>query len=154
MDAEASPSRSITGHCHAREKATMLSHVHVGIANFERSYAFYSAVMKALGYELKFCRPEQSWAGWTAPGKERPLFFIGLPYDRQPADAGNGNMTAFLASTREAVDHCYAVALGMGGRCEGMPGLRPHYHPNYYGAYFRDPDGNKICVCCHEPAPG
>ena len=62
-------------------------------------------------------------------------------------------MTAFLASTRAVVDRCYVVALQMGGRCEGMPGLRPHYHPNYYGAYFRDPDGNKICVCCHEPAP-
>jgi catechol 2,3-dioxygenase-like lactoylglutathione lyase family enzyme len=131
----------------------MFSHVHVGITNFERSYAFYSVVMNELGFELKFCRPEQSWAGWIAPGKERPLFLIGLPYDRQPATAGNGGMTAFLASTREVVDRCYAVALGMGGRCEGMPGLRPHYHPNYYGAYFRDPDGNKICVCCHEPAP-
>jgi catechol 2,3-dioxygenase-like lactoylglutathione lyase family enzyme len=67
-------------------------------------------------------------------------------------NAGNGGMTAFLALTREIVDRCYAVALGMGGRSEGMPGLRSHYHPNYYGAYFRDPDGNKICVCCHVPA--
>jgi catechol 2,3-dioxygenase-like lactoylglutathione lyase family enzyme len=130
----------------------MFSHVHVGITNFERSYAFYSAVMRELGFELKFCSLEQSWAGWIAPGEERPIFFIGLPYDRQPANAGNGGMTAFLASTREIVDRCYAVALGTGGRSEGMPGLRPHYHPNYYGAYFRDPDGNKICVCCHEPA--
>jgi len=105
----------------------MFSHVHVGITNFERSYAFYSAVMNELGFELKFCRPEQSWAGWIAPGKERPLFLIGLPYDRQPANAGNGGMTAFLASTREVVDRCHAVALGMGGRCEGMPGLRPRH---------------------------
>jgi hypothetical protein len=114
----------------------MFSHVHVGITNFERSYAFYSVVMNELGFEPKFCRPEQSWAGWIAPGKERPLFIIGLPYDRQPVNAGNGGMTAFLASTREVVDRCYAVALGMGGRCEGMPGLRPHYHPNYYGHIF------------------
>jgi catechol 2,3-dioxygenase-like lactoylglutathione lyase family enzyme len=130
----------------------MFSHVHIGITNFERSYAFYAAVMNELGFQLKICRPEQSWAGWGAPGQQRPLFFIGLPYDRRPANAGNGGMAAFLASTRGAVDRCYAAAIGMGGRCEGMPGLRPQYHANYYGAYFRDPDGNKICVCCHEPA--
>ena len=53
---------------------------------------FYSAVMRELGFELnsKFCSLEQSWAGWIAPGQERPIFFIGLPYDRQPANAGNG----------------------------------------------------------------
>jgi catechol 2,3-dioxygenase-like lactoylglutathione lyase family enzyme len=130
----------------------MFSHVHVGITNFERSYAFYAAVMKALGFELRIHKPQESWAGWAAPGNKRPLFFIGLPYDRQPASSGNGGMTAFLASTREAVDRCHQVALETGGRSEGAPGLRPHYHPDYYGAYFRDPDGNKICVCCHEPA--
>ena len=131
----------------------MFSHVHVGIANFERSYAFYAAVMNALGFEQRVCQPRESWAGWAAPGTKRPLFFIGLPYDRQPANSGNGGMTAFLASTREAVDRCHQVALETGGRSEWAPGLRPHYHPDYYGAYFRDPDGNKICVCCHEPAP-
>jgi catechol 2,3-dioxygenase-like lactoylglutathione lyase family enzyme len=104
----------------------MFSHVHLGITNFERSFAFYSAIMSELGFELKFCRPDESWAGWIAPGKERPLFLIGLPYDRQPASAGNGGMTAFLAPTREVVDYCHAVALGMGGRCEWMPGPRPH----------------------------
>ena len=82
------------------ERTKMFSHVHVGIANFERSYAFYSAVMREMGFELKVCSLEQSWAGWIAPGEERPIFFIGLPYDRQPANAGNGGMTAFLASTR------------------------------------------------------
>ena len=61
-------------------------------------------------------------------------------------------MVALLAPTRTAVDACYAKALAGGGRDEGPPGLRPQYHPNYYGAYFRDPDGNKICVVCHEPA--
>jgi catechol 2,3-dioxygenase-like lactoylglutathione lyase family enzyme len=131
----------------------MFSHVNVGITDFERSYAFYSAVMTALGFELRVREPQAQWAGWAAPGSRRPLFFIGLPYDRQPASPGNGGMTAFLAATREAVDLCHAAALERGGRSEGMPGLRPHYHPDYYGAYFRDPDGNKICVCCHEPAP-
>jgi len=130
----------------------MFSHINVGITDFERSYAFYSAVMKELGFELKVYQPQGSWAGWAEPGRERPFFFVGLPYDRQPASAGNGGMTAFLARTHETVDRSYAAALRMGGKSEGEPGLRPQYHPNYYGAYFRDPDGNKICVCCHEPA--
>ena len=58
-------------------------------------------------------------------------------------------MTAFLAPSRAAVDRCHMAALASGGTCEGPPGLRLHYHPHYYGAYFRDPDGNKLCVCCH-----
>jgi putative acetyltransferase len=60
-------------------------------------------------------------------------------------------MIALLAASREAVAACHAVALANGGTCEGPPGLRPQYHPDYYGAYFRDPDGNKLCVCCHDP---
>ncbi|OXH86721.1 glyoxalase, partial [Burkholderia multivorans] len=54
--------------------------------------------------------------------------------------------------TRAHVDRCHALALQHGGTCEGPPGLRPHYHRDYYGAYFRDPDGNKLCVVCHRPA--
>ena len=127
----------------------MLSHVNVGITDFARSYAFYRSVFGALGLEERAYRPEQAWAGWAAPGTARPLFFIGLPFDRQPANCGNGHMTAFLASTRDIVDRCHAAAIANGGRCEGPPGLRPHYHAHYYGGYFRDPDGNKICVCCH-----
>jgi lactoylglutathione lyase len=60
-------------------------------------------------------------------------------------------MTAFLASRRDIVDKAYAVALANGGRAEGPPGLRPGYHQHYYGAYFRDTEGNKICVACHVP---
>jgi catechol 2,3-dioxygenase-like lactoylglutathione lyase family enzyme len=58
---------------------------------------------------------------------------------------------AFLAESRAAVDSVYAVALVNGGSSEGAPGLRPEYHEHYYGAYFRDPDGNKLCVACHLP---
>jgi lactoylglutathione lyase len=59
-------------------------------------------------------------------------------------------MTALLAPDRAAVDDAYAVALAHGGRGDGAPGLRPDYHANYYGAYLRDPDGNKLCVVCHD----
>jgi predicted lactoylglutathione lyase len=61
-------------------------------------------------------------------------------------------MVALLAPTRAAVDAAHAAALAHGGECAGPPGLRPEYHANYYGAYFRDPDGNKLCACCHDPA--
>jgi predicted lactoylglutathione lyase len=58
-------------------------------------------------------------------------------------------MVAFLAESRAVVDEVYAVALANGGTSEGAPGLRPEYHEHYYGAYFRDPDRNKLCVACH-----
>jgi catechol 2,3-dioxygenase-like lactoylglutathione lyase family enzyme len=77
---------------------------------------------------------------------------IGKPYDGEPATSGNGQMIALLASDRQVVRNTHALALTLGGRCEGPPGLRPEYHPDYYGAYFRDPEGNKLCVCCHDPA--
>jgi lactoylglutathione lyase len=70
----------------------------------------------------------------------RPLFIIGAPYDNQPAACGNGQMLALLATSREMVDSAYETAREHGGVCEGAPGLRPQYHANYYGAYFRDPE--------------
>ena len=60
-------------------------------------------------------------------------------------------MIAFAAPSRAAVRASYRIALDGGGTCEGPPGLRPQYHENYYGAYFRDPDGNKLCVASHAP---
>jgi catechol 2,3-dioxygenase-like lactoylglutathione lyase family enzyme len=130
----------------------MLSHVHIGVADFHRAFTFYTGVMDALGFPLRFSEPEKSWAGWNPSNAARPLFLIGRPYDGQPATPGNGQMVALLASSREAVEECYAAAIANGGRCEGPPGLRPQYHADYYGAYFRDLDGNKLCVCCHDPA--
>jgi lactoylglutathione lyase len=76
---------------------------------------------------------------------------VGAPFDGQSASAGNGQMTAFTAPDRATVDRCHALSLEHGGHCEGPPGLRPQYHADYYGAYFRDPDGNKLCVVCHSP---
>jgi len=131
----------------------MISHVFIGVTDFDRAYAFYSAVLAELRLKQKFCHSDAPMAGWTAVGAARPLFVIGRPYDGNPASCGNGQMTALLAPDRQAVDDAYASALRNGGSCEGVPGLRPQYHPDYYGAYFRDPDGNKIGVCCHEPAP-
>ncbi|WP_442782150.1 VOC family protein [Collimonas fungivorans] len=127
----------------------MISHVFVGVTDFQRAFGFYSAIMEILGLQLKFCDADKPWAAWMASGKARPLFIIGAPYSGAAA-AGNGQMIALLAPTRTAVDKAYAAALRNGGSCEGVPGLRLEYHPDYYGAYFRDADGNKLCVCCHD----
>lgn len=129
----------------------MLSHTHVGITDFARAFAYYSEIMAALGHRLKFSDPERPWAGWKPADAERPLFLIGRPHDGGPAAPGNGQMVALLAPSRAAVDRCHAAALARGGTDEGAPGVRPHFHPHFYGAYFRDPDGNKLCVCCHAP---
>ncbi len=130
----------------------MISHVHLGTNAFDRALAFYSAVFAALGLELKFVERDRPWAGWMTPGQPRPLFVVGAPFDGQPASVGNGQMVALLAASRDMVDRCFDIAIANGATPEGAPGLRPDYHPNYYGGYFRDPDGNKLCICCHEPA--
>jgi catechol 2,3-dioxygenase-like lactoylglutathione lyase family enzyme len=128
----------------------VFSHIFVSVSDFERAFGFYRAVMESLGVELRFCERDKPWAGWHSAGRSRPLFVICKPYNGRPHDPGNGQMVAFMAANRATVIATYQTALSHGGTCEGPPGLRPHYHPNYYGAYFRDPDGNKICVACHE----
>jgi catechol 2,3-dioxygenase-like lactoylglutathione lyase family enzyme len=130
----------------------MFSHIFIGITDFDRAFKFYSPIMAELNLRLKFRDESRPWAGWVAVDAPRPLFLIGRPFDKNAASSGNGQMTAFLAANRDVVDRFYAIALANGGVCEGPPGLRPEYHSHYYGAYFRDPDGNKICVCCHDPA--
>ena len=130
----------------------MLSHVFIGVNDFDRAVAFYSPVLERLGLVPRFTEPARPWAGWQTPGVARPLFLIGRPFDGQPAAPGNGAMNALLAADHATVDAVHALALQHGGRCEGPPGLRPEYHASYYGAYFRDPEGNKLCVCCHGDA--
>lgn len=129
----------------------MFSHVFLGVANFEEALSFYRALMRCLGLEERFCEPSRPWAGWNSAGGERPLLLIGTPYNQQPHHSGNGQMVAFQSPSREIVRRAYEIALTYGCQSEGEPSLRPEYHENYYGAYFRDLDGNKICVVCHEP---
>lgn len=129
----------------------MFSHIFVGISDFDRALAFYNPLMAVLGIEPRFCERSRPWAGWQSTPGPRPLFLIGKPYNTLDPQPGNGQMVAFLAESRAIVDQAYAIALQHGGSCEGPPGLRPEYHAHYYGAYFRDPDGNKLCVACHNP---
>ena len=131
----------------------MFSHIFLGVSDFDRSLEFYRHVMAALGVPERFCEHGRPWAGWQTPGTVRPLFLIGTPYDGHAHHPGNGQMIAFSAADRATVERVYHVALSNGGTSEGAPGLRPEYHANYYGAYFRDPDGNKLCVVCHSAFP-
>lgn len=133
----------------------MFSHVFLGVSDFVRALAFYDALMAVLGHARRFCERERPWAGWQPAGGGRPLLLIGRPFDGAAHQPGNGQMLALDAACRAQVDAAWRVALAHGGMDEGAPGLRAQYHPDYYGAYFRDPDGNKLCVVCHLPvAPG
>ncbi|MBW0156677.1 VOC family protein [Sedimentimonas flavescens] len=129
----------------------MFSHVTLGIADLTRARAFYAPLMELLGLRLRFDSDDEGWIGWQPAEGGRPLFIVTRPFNGRPPTHGNGAMVAFLAPDRAAVDAAYLHALAHGGTDVGAPGLRPHYHPDYYAAYFRDPDGNKLCTVCHTP---
>jgi catechol 2,3-dioxygenase-like lactoylglutathione lyase family enzyme len=129
----------------------MFSHLFISVTDFDAALNFYNALMTELGLELRFCDREKPWAGWHSAGGERPLLVICTPFNGQPHHPGNGQMVALNAADRAMVQRAYATALAHGGSSEGEPGLRPHYHADFYGAYFRDPAGNKLCVVCHQP---
>jgi catechol 2,3-dioxygenase-like lactoylglutathione lyase family enzyme len=127
----------------------MFSHVTIGSNDIARARAFYDALTPALGLIRRADYPEAIGYG-LAEG--RPQLWIVRPLDKKAASSGNGVTVGLEAADRTAVDKAHAAALKAGGSDEGAPGLRPHYHPNYYGAYLRDPDGNKVCIVCHQPA--
>ena len=123
----------------------MFSHVTLGTNDWAAVKSFWAAVMEALSIPIMF-----EYDGGIAYGEATgPKLFIGPPFDGQPATNGNGTHVAFIADSRAKVDAFYAAAMANGGSDEGPPGPRPHYHKNYYGAYVRDPDGNKIQAVCH-----
>ena len=129
-----------------------LDHVSIGVTNMQRSKAFYDAALAPLG--MTPVMPVEiggQLVGLGYGSSEKPCFWIGKPINGQPATMGNGVHIALHAATRAAVDAFYLAALAQGGIEDGKPGLRGHYHPNYYGAFVRDPDGNKVEACCHAP---
>jgi catechol 2,3-dioxygenase-like lactoylglutathione lyase family enzyme len=127
----------------------MLDHIGISVSDFDRSVAFYKAALAplSLGLIMSVTRQETgagAGAGFGADGK--PFFWIG---DFRPAQTGVH--VAFSARSRAEVDAFYAAAMAAGAGDNGAPGLRPHYHPNYYGAFVLDPDGNNIEAVCHRP---
>lgn len=127
----------------------MFSHITVGTFNLQDSARFYDAVLQAIGLvRRQVVTPDGGVesACWIYPGSQLPRFYVYMPFNRQPASVGNGSMVAFLAPSETAVDAAYLAGLAAGGAGEGEPAERPHYGDGYYGAYLRDPDGNKVHV--------
>ena len=127
----------------------MLDHVGFAVADAERSKRFYEAALAPLGITLIMsATPEQTESGGTAHGfgsDGKPYFWVG---DNERV--GEGTHVAFTANTRAEVDAFYEAALAAGGKDNGAPGIRPHYHPNYYAAFVHDPDGLNIEAVCHK----
>ena len=123
----------------------MIGYATVGTNDIDRARAFYDALFATIGGSRKIELPH----GFTlyGTGMNRPGIVVTPPYDGEPARPGNGNMIAIVVDSRSKVDAFHAKALELGGSDEGAPGLRgPEGDKAFYGAYFRDLDGNKFCV--------
>jgi catechol 2,3-dioxygenase-like lactoylglutathione lyase family enzyme len=119
----------------------LIDHLSLHVSDIERSKAFYAGALAPLGYEV--IMEFESVAGLGARGK--PDFWISEGEPRAPIHV------AFSSPDRATVDEFHKAALAAGGSDNGPPGLRPHYHENYYGAFAHDPDGNNVEAVCHSP---
>jgi catechol 2,3-dioxygenase-like lactoylglutathione lyase family enzyme len=118
----------------------------LGSSDFARSIAFYDPVLATLDI-ARAPDWDEGFIGWGVPYAEGFGLWLSKPFDGAPQHPGNGNMLAFRAASTEQVEAFFVTALANGGTDEGAPGPRPHYGPNFYACYVRDPDGNKLaCV--------
>jgi catechol 2,3-dioxygenase-like lactoylglutathione lyase family enzyme len=121
----------------------MFDHVCLEVSDMNRSRTFYDGVLKHLGFRI--------WAEGTDyvgyGTNERPHFWLNLSDSKQSTERVH---IAFPAESRAQVDSFYKLSLELGARSEGVPGLRPEYHPHYYGAFVLDPDGNNIEAVFHK----
>jgi catechol 2,3-dioxygenase-like lactoylglutathione lyase family enzyme len=124
----------------------MIGYVTIGASDSETSGKFYDAVLGAVGAERKFA--DGGWIGYGPKGSDSHSVYVCPPHDKKPASAGNGSMLAFAAKTKDDVRTAYEAGLKAGGKDEGAPGPRPADSTSFFGAYLRDPTGNKICVFC------
>ncbi|MBI1218461.1 MAG: VOC family protein [Rhodobacteraceae bacterium] len=127
----------------------MLDHIGLTVADFVRARAFYTAALAplSLAVMMEVTAAETGGPAYAGFGADRkPFFWIyGGPRASGPLHV------AFAAASRAEVDAFYRAAMAAGATDNGAPGLRPHYHPNYYGAFVLDPDGNNIEAVCHRP---
>ena len=132
----------------------MLTYVYFGTNDLARAIAFYNAALAPLGMQrcvtgdAEWDKISAGWGLYEDGGVRELAFWIGKPFDQQAATVGNGSMVAFRARSWREVDAFHSVALANGGTCDGPPGLRLHYAPDFYAAYVRDPDGNKLAALC------
>jgi catechol 2,3-dioxygenase-like lactoylglutathione lyase family enzyme len=122
----------------------MLDHVKLTVRDFEASRRFYEQALEPLGISVMMSMPGVPFAGF---GAGRPFFWIA-----EGSPAGGSTHVAFHCEERAPVDAFHAAALAAGGTDNGGPGIRAHYHPNYYGAFVLDPDGHNIEAVCHAAA--
>jgi len=118
----------------------VIGYTTIGTNDLARSRAFYDAVLKPFGGRRTLSYERSQYYGSPARGA---MLGITLPFDGEDATVGNGVMVALSAESPAVVDQAHAAALAAGGTCEGPPGQRMD---NFYGAYFRDLDGNKLCA--------
>jgi catechol 2,3-dioxygenase-like lactoylglutathione lyase family enzyme len=126
----------------------MIDHLGITVENFDRSKAFYDGAMAPLGASMVMTVPVEFTGGVRTGGygRDKPSFWISEGQKRPGHDH-----IAFSARSRAEVDAFHRAAIAAGGKDNGKPGLRPHYHPNYYGAFVFDPDGNNVEAVCHAP---
>ena len=125
-----------------------IDHIGIAVRDFDAAKAFYDKAFAPLGASLLYLVPPEFTNGEKVGGygKDRPTFWIHQEADQKPPVH-----VAFAAENRAQVDAFHRAALDAGGQDNGAPGLRPHYHEHYYGAFVRDPDGNNIEAVCHAP---
>jgi catechol 2,3-dioxygenase-like lactoylglutathione lyase family enzyme len=122
-----------------KRRSTMIHHVSLGSNDIAKARAFYDPLMSLIGFRLL-----KASATAAHYGVSDIVFSLETPVDGNTASPGNGVHIAFQAPDRETVRRFHAMALSNGGKDEGVPGIRANYNANYYGAFVRDPDGNKI----------
>jgi catechol 2,3-dioxygenase-like lactoylglutathione lyase family enzyme len=123
-----------------------ISHITLGTNDTERAARFYDEVLGILGFQRL---PKAPGIPPAYENGGMPTIYLYPPDDGRPATWGNGTHVAFIAQSKQAVHDFHAAALRLGGMCEGKPGPRPQYRENYYAAYVRDPDGNKLQAVCY-----
>jgi catechol 2,3-dioxygenase-like lactoylglutathione lyase family enzyme len=123
----------------------VLDHLGINVSDYARSRDFYAQALAPLGYEL-LMEPVPEVGGFGSPGDRKPFFWISTR-----AAPNAAVHVAFGVGSRELVDSFHAAALAAGGTDNGDPGVREIYHPNYYGAFVFDPDGNNVETVCHNP---